>query len=64
MTLCNNSIVMNLNFIIGKQIGCTWRIKQGKGNQGTIRMHFSFSTFYGDKKSKVIMDERFASKGS
>jgi hypothetical protein len=55
---------MNLNFIIGKQIGCTWRIKQGKGNQGTIRMHFSFSTFYGDKKSKVIMDERFASKGS
>jgi len=55
---------MNLNFIIRKKFGCTWRIKQGKGNQGRIRMHFFFRTFYGDKTSKVIMDERFASKGS
>lgn len=50
---------MNLNFIRGKKIRCTWRIKQGKGNQGRIKMHFSFSTFYGDTTCKVIMDERF-----
>jgi hypothetical protein len=55
---------MNLNFITRKTFGCTWRIKQRKGNQGIIRMHFSFSTFYGDETSKVIINENFASKGS